>query len=93
MNKEPKYYAYRADLKRFKEFYSREDAAIFFKTTPVNIRVKANGTAFTHKIGGKIGERWFIFDADIDHKDVQFYIEENQNKKYKVNGYVDRSAN
>lgn len=80
---EPEYIAYRIDLKRFKEFYSLEDAARFFNIKPISAERRAIGEDANHLTGKKIGEKWLIFNASKPVKYVEDII--NSLKEEKIN--------
>lgn len=79
--KEPKYIAYRIDLKRFKEFYSSDEVCDFFKVKYSSISNRASDTKPNHIIGAKIDERWLIFNSDLKKSYVQQILDEQQDDK------------
>lgn len=78
---EPKYIAYRIDLKRFKEFYDIAECEQFFKAKKESLTHKAKGYNGSHITGLKINERWMLFDTDYPAKYVQEVITSFKDKR------------
>jgi hypothetical protein len=68
---EPKYIAYRIDLKRFKDFYSLSECEQFFKSKKDYLRQRAKGYDGNHFTGKKVNERWLLFDTSLSNQYVQ----------------------
>ncbi|TNE74972.1 hypothetical protein EP331_00335 [bacterium] len=77
-NPEPTLIAYRADLKKFREFYSKKEAANFFKCKPVSVIKPSYGYDCNHLTGKNINQKWFIFNSGLKKKYVSEYLNENK---------------
>ena len=80
--KEPIVKAYKLGLKSYKEFYSYEDCAAFFKIRPNTAKCTARGYTNTHVVGSRINQIWFVFDETKSEKYITEFLKTTNAKKY-----------
>lgn len=75
---EPVLIAYRADLKKMKEFYSVDECAEFFNCEPISIKKPSRGYDGHHMTGRKINQKWYVFRTEMKKRDVSEYLQRNK---------------